>query len=314
MTPLSLTPEQAAPALAALRAVARADGALGPEERQMLELQARDLGFQGALRDLPILDLDALAAAIPEAEQRTALVQRLVMMAMLDGEVVQEEIEQTKQIARYLRVKEQAVRQMEEFLDGKLQLLAYDLVRRAPTEGRSSFTDLARAAGLKGMVRRAGKARSHVDDALAAPYRGLSAMPEGSLGRAIHAHFTDNGFPFPGQKDGVPAGLLFHELGHVLSGYGTDPDGEVLLGAFEAGYMGDDGFAAALRVLYTFHLGAQIDPNETASQGHFRFDTFQVAFRRGTAVHTDLRSWDPWPHMGKPLGEVRAALGVPDEG
>ena len=34
-------------------------------------------------------------------------------------------------------------------------------------------------------------------------------------------------------------------------------------------------------------------------------------FERGKALKCNLLSWDPWPHMGRPLDDVREELGIP---
>jgi hypothetical protein len=44
-------------------------------------------------------------------------------------------------------------------------------------------------------------------------------------------------------------------LGHVLSGYDTDPDGEIQQAAFQAGFVRKDGFMFLFFGIAQFHLG-----------------------------------------------------------
>ena len=41
----------------------------------------------------------------------------------------------------------------------------------------------------------------------------------------MYDHFRENDFKFPGELGGMP--LPFHDIGHVLAGYGTDPQSEI---------------------------------------------------------------------------------------
>lgn len=64
------------------------------------------------------------------------------------------------------------------------------------------------------------------DEGIAKRYRDLAKAPEGSLGRASVDFIDANGFSFPGEKGSPPETIALHDLTHVLSGYGTDPEGE----------------------------------------------------------------------------------------
>ena len=96
----------------------------------------------------------------------------------------------------------------------------------------------------------------------------------------------------------------------ALTGFSTDVAGEVQMAGFEAGYMGEDGFSVAALALFAFHLGVQI-PNIQAAKGGFDYPSFEQAWRLGLRMTVDLRRWDPWPHMARPLPELRAQLLTP---
>jgi uncharacterized tellurite resistance protein B-like protein len=306
MKPLELDRTQAPHALAALSAVALADGPLVAEEKELLSLHAEVLDIVDEA--IPELDLDALATALHDPAHRAALVQRLVMMAMLDGELDAAEIAKAREIAAHLGVDEPAIRQMEHFLAGRMTLLAVDIYRRSFIA--SKVKHIWRHEGMRGMATLAKQARGKADPELAARYLALGELPDGTLGKELVSHFRRNRFPLPGEDKSAPEALLFHDVGHVLTGYGTDPEGEVEIAGFEAGYMREDGFSITVFVLYLFHLGADINPAVTPVRGRFSLEAFRHAYRRGARVVCDLRYWDPTPHWARPVGEVCAELGI----
>jgi len=115
----------------------------------------------------------------------------------------------------------------------------------------------------------------------------------------------------PGERRGTPEILLFHDLGHALTGYLSDGPGEVQMAAFEAGYMrGDDAYSITLFTMYAFGLGAQIIPDFPTKAGDFSVPAFVEAYAEGERLDLDLRFWSPWPSMEKSVAEVREELGL----
>jgi ubiquinone biosynthesis protein Coq4 len=105
---------------------------------------------------------------------------------------------------------------------------------------------------------------------------------------------------------------VFHDLGHVLAGYGTDPEGEIQQAAFQSGFVRNDGFAFLFFGIVQFHLGVKLTPIADPEVGFFDVDKVMTALARGAACKIDLSDqWDFWPYMARPLDEVRAALGIP---
>ena len=39
-------------------------------------------------------------------------------------------------------------------------------------------------------------------------------------------------------------------------------------------------------------------------------EAFRKAFEAGKGMNVNLVTWDPWPHMERPLNDVRAELGL----
>tara|TARA_B100001750_G_C15449917_1_gene568342 strand:- start:79 stop:1014 length:936 start_codon:yes stop_codon:yes gene_type:complete len=309
MTSLELSPDQRPLALAALRAVGTggAGEALSVREQDLLAARAAELGHTGSLDALPAHDPVALARMLPEPERREALVRELVLMAMIDGEVDPAAVATARSTARALAVRQPAIHQLELFLRGRLRRLGFDLMRRSFLA--SQLKRVWREQGLRGIFRVMRQMRGKPDAKLAARYLALGDLPEGTLGRALFDHFRAAEFALPGEQGSAPETLLFHDLGHALTGYGTDPEGEVQMAGFEAGYMGgSDGFSVTLLGLYLFHLGADINPTAKPARGAFARAPFEAAAARGAGMGIDLRDWDPWPHMARPLSEVRADL------
>jgi hypothetical protein len=143
-------------------------------------------------------------------------------------------------------------------------------------------------------------------------YRALSACPPSSFGFALHRHFRNNGFAFPGERYGLPESMVFHDVGHVLSGYGVDPEGEIQQAAFQAGFRRSDGFLFLLFGVLQFHLGLRLSPPARGQRGMFDVKRVLRAAERGAACKVDLGSgFDPFAYADMPLEVMRARLGIP---
>jgi ubiquinone biosynthesis protein Coq4 len=150
------------------------------------------------------------------------------------------------------------------------------------------------------------------DPAVAARYHQLGLLPKGTLGHAFWQHYTQNHFPFPGEAGGIPERLVFHDFGHLLSGYDTSPAGEIQQGAFQAGFIREDGFAFLLFVILQFHWGIKITPVADPSQGLFDIPRVLQALQRGSACTVDLSDrWNFWEVVDLPLEEVRDRYHIP---
>jgi hypothetical protein len=306
MKPLRvLTTQGSSAVLRALFTVAIADGELDPRELRYLEMH-RDLAG-GRIDDLVPIMPEEVAASIQDPEARAGLIQRMVIMTMLDEKVDLAEIARLRAFASALGVDEPAICQMQAFQKGRIRLLAFDLVRRGfiGKQLRRVWAE----HGLRGVLAAANSMRGRADQAVAARHVSLGSLPPGTLGRGFFDHCRSNGYPLPGEEGGAPEMLLFHDLGHVLTGYGTDPSGEVQMAGFEAGYMGEDGFGVVLLALFLFHLGAEL-PRTGPARGKFDLDAFDAAFERGRSLAVDLRRWDVWPRMAETVESLRRELGL----
>ena len=146
---------------------------------------------------------------------------------------------------------------------------------------------------------------------LAARYRALEQYPAGSLGRAYWEYCRKNGFALPGEKDGAPEQILFHDCVHLLSGYGTAPEEEVQVACFSAGFQRRDPFTFILFVLLQFHMGIRMTPITEARTGFFDPEKTMIALQRGAAMNVDLNNgWDYWPAMGEQVEELRRRYNI----
>lgn len=301
-------PEVAPWMLRALKSLALADGTFDPRERRFLEVNRQLFGITEDLASIAAATPEEVAAAIVDDGLRRDLLKRLVVMSALDEQIHPGELALLRRYAIAFSVDEPAIDAMQRYASGRIRLLAIDLGRRAHRAARikAVWAD----DGVAGLWKIAKSVLGVGDRALADRYAALAAYPRESLGRAFHEHCLRNGFKLPGEKGAPPEMLVFHDLGHVLTGYSTEPEGEVEMGGFEAGYMGEEGFAVTLLVLLLFHLGADVAPGTSPTRGAFDVDRFAAAYRRGRALTVDLRSWDPWPFMDQPVGKVAEFLQI----
>lgn len=312
METLSLSPDHARLALGAMRAVARANGETAPHEQTLLDAAADALGVAPDDPRAEAPTPATLAAQITDAPTRERLVQALVIMALIDGAAEPVEVDAIARYADALGVDEPRVRNLRQLAAGRVHFMWMDLARRS--FARATFGDALREEGPRGVWKivapMVGLGR---DYELARRYIELGALPHGTLGRAYWEFITSNGFGFPGEPGAVAERGVWHDLSHVLSGYGTDPDGEVQVVSFIAGYRREDPFFWLFTIALQFHLGVRVSPYSPGGV-KWRFDPARVirAVRRGMALTRDLSvGWDYWPELARPLDEVRRALNVP---
>ncbi len=252
---------------------------------------------------------EAVAKALPGEAERRQLVRHLVLVALADARLDEAEIEQVEGFAATLGVREPAVATLRTFARGRVRALTMQLFRRSFV--MSMIKAIWRDEGLRGAWRVFKALVRLRDHAKAARYQALGQLPAGTLGRRLHDHCRAHDFAFPGERKGTPEILLFHDLGHALTGYGADGLGEVQMAGFEAGFMGnDDAYSITLFGMYAFSVGAQILPDFPTQAGDFRVRPFIAAYARGEQLDVDLRFWDPWPHMERPVSDVRRQLGM----
>lgn len=306
--------------LAALKTIASArDGQLAAGARRFLEAAQRLVLFTS-------YDVDALEPITPKAlaraldpkripiELRQQLVRAMCLVTVVDGPPDPRATALVRDFAEILDVEEPGLRPIARYAEGQRLLGWLDYHRRSHFRGIMSetleggiFASMRAIFGLRGFIE---------DRAIAARYVALGELPEGTLGRALFDHYRGHGYAFPGEKSGFPEAAVYHDVMHVLGGYGTDPVGELSVAAFCAGFRQKDPFYVALLPLLLFAADINVTPIEHDRVDHFFSqpgvaEAYFEALERGSRVKVDLSDhWDFWPLLDRPLAEVRRELGV----
>lgn len=312
MESLELTAEEVRAGLRMLVTIARADGELAEQEIALVEAAARALGSDERARSLDVLTPSEAAAALTAPRVRERALQAAMLVAMIDGHVRPPELDALQAFARALEVDEPRLANLQQLARGQVRRMWIDLARRS--FAKPIFEEAFAKRGLAGLAKIVlPMVGLGADPDLVRRYNDLGKLPEGTLGRAYWRFVVDNELGFPGEGPVAEDGV-WHDVSHVLAGYGTDPEGEVSVVSFIAGYRREDPFFWLFTIALQFHLGIKVSPYSPALHG--RFDPALVirALRRGMAMNRDLSvDYDPWPDMVRPLDEVRRDYGVPPE-
>lgn len=290
----------------ALRSVASASDGFSDGEWELLDTIARihDTALvPGALgRSTPA----NVAGIVSDPLRRKRVVQLAIVLALVEGEPSSETESAVRELASALDIDEPGLRALHDMAQRHSLLARFEMARRM-REGVRNIHD------FPGFMRTAlpflGIGSTHPETS--ARYRALAACPESSFGRALHQHFRDNGFAFPGERHGIPESMVFHDVGHVLSGYGVDPEGEMQQAAFQAGFRRTDGFLFVLFGVLQFHLGQRLTPGPKGQRGQFDVKRVMRAAERGAACKVDLGAgFDPFAYADMPLDVMRRRLGI----
>ena len=293
-----------------MKTVALADGALDDSELHLLASVQRIFGMTHEMEQLSPITPEDLALGFPDPQLRQQLVQGLIVMSLIDGKANAQETDLVEQFAQALEVSAPEVKDLRHVLKGEMFQLRLDLARRFWL--RDKVKDIWNAEGVRGIYKfMRGMIGKYEDPALAARYQVLEYYPAGSLGRTYWEYCRANGFALPGEKGGAAEPILFHDCAHVLSGYGTEPEGEVQVACFSAGFQRRDPWLFVFFVLLQFHVGIRMTPITKARTGFFDPAKALIAIRRGAAMNVDLNNgWDYWPVMGEQVEELRRRYNI----
>src|SRR6266496_2243190 len=226
-------------ALRALRDVVASNGTITAAERRFIEVIAELHGAKVDVDSLPSVAPGEVAEAITEPHQRKRIVQLATIAAMVEGDVTAAEAAAVKRLAAALKVDEASLKVLDELAAEHVLLTRFDMMRRIMGRVGSRAYQEEGLAGIRKMIAPFTGAE---DAGVAWRYKQLGLLPEGTLGREFWEHCTKNRFAVPGEKGGIPERLVFHDFGHVLAGYDTTPEGEIQQGAFQGGFVREDGF------------------------------------------------------------------------
>ncbi len=314
------SPELAEFGLRAMTMVARAaDHGLGRPQRALIDAAQRlvlhtELHVEAQAPITP----EELAVRFDDPAAARQLVQGMVIMGLADGPASRRQSELIARFAAALGVDEPAVEVIGHLAEGELLLFRLDFYRRSHLLDYMG-TQYRTQGGFLGVVKAVLGARGLLEDRdLAGRFHALGELPDDTLGAGFFRYYKDNGFAFPGEKGGFPAGAVFHDFGHVLAGYDSSPEGEMRIAAFQAGYRRhDNAFFTVLFAVLIHTAGVNVAPMDMPvllgriGEGDLAVEMI-TALTRGSAMNTDLGAdWDFWPLVGLPLEEVRERLGVP---
>lgn len=298
-------------ALSAFTNIMSAKGPLIPREREFITTLCREYDAAIDLDALPsVMPID-VAAMIEDPVSRRWVVQMAVLAAMVSGEVTPSQHRAVKELDRALDVREPSLHLLRYLSEGNERMARLALLPRLYPR---FYISAYRHGGLAYLRKTLGGFTNGYDDpAVAWRFRQLGLLPLGKVGRAFWEHFTRNRFKFPGEPGGLMSErMIFHDFGHILSGYATDAAGEIRQGAFQAGYARQDGFVFLLFILMQFHLGVRLTPVTKAQRGFFEPAGVLHALRRGAASQVDLSDcWNHWEAVELDIAEWRERCGVP---
>ena len=290
--------------LCAMRNVAVENDRFTSNERALIEGVARIHGSELTANDLYPITVEHVARIVTDPHRRKRAVQLAIVTALVEGQPSEATQARVQELASALEFDGAELAVLFKMTHGQGLMARFDMFRRFTgfIRGLDDFPGILKFAlpmlGLAG------------DPATAKKYRALALCAPGTLGRAFYDFIADNGFKLPGEPGGMP--LIFHDLGHVLAGYGTDPQGEIQQAAFQAGFVRDDGFTFLLFGILQFHVGMRITPIAKGYRGLFDVPLVLEALRRGAACKVDFtQGYDLFAHKDRLLEEVRTELGIP---
>lgn len=273
---------------------------------------------------------DELAAAVADEAARLDTLRMAAVMAIVDAVIDDAKLEAVLDFAAAFGIEPGFVRSFAAMKRNDLPALATAMVH----------ANVESIPGLPWIPDDPFKAFLPYGDApdpqLEARYQALAEKADGTLGRVFFEHYQRNGFSLPGAPTAVAAVWgTPHDCLHVLSGYDTSPQGEILVSTFNGGALSNDDDPFESNVLpsaITYHMGIELnkginvgDRERMASDPSWR-DNFEgnvhlgldpaklwVAWTRGREMTVDLFSgeWDFWSYVDASIDELRAEWHIP---
>lgn len=312
---VAANPSEAVAILGAMRAVGDSHGTstLSDGDRHAL-VAAANYGL--GLRDpvdpdaIEAVTPAALAAALGGTEVRDFATRFCAVMALVDGTIDDRKLEIVQSYATALGIQADYVTDLTETAHGHLKEALADMTRKNLLSVTGKVWNIDDASGW--LLPYEG---AQADPDLTARYNALGALAEGTLGRAFYQWYTGHGFAFPGTPTALNEAFATpHDSTHILSGYSTTPQGELLVSTFTAGMHPEEPMEGhILPVIYSWHLGVEINEVAGSFTGALDPEKFFVAWDRGEAVTGDFFApdWDFWATAPTPLAELRAQMTVP---
>jgi hypothetical protein len=315
MSLLVPTPEQALLGLRAMKTVVTAGRPLDDTRRALIDAtQKHVLGTTFDFDTIAQVSPEELAGVLVDPKLRDQVSRAVCLQVMIPDAPDPREVTMAERFVGALGGPEDALARMRLAYEHNTILLRLEAARssflldgaRRKLKDEGALRLLANLGEVLGV---------HENPTVAARYRALGELSDGTLGRALFSFYRERDFPFPGEKGGAPESIIAHDLTHVLTGYSTDLESEACVTAFQAGYRHEGPFAGLLFVLLNMQKGVQMTRLAPGAEHMFgepgMAERIVAAWKHGTLVSMDLvTEWNYWSEMERPLAEVRASLGV----
>ncbi|TAJ84777.1 hypothetical protein [Reyranella sp.] len=307
--------------LRAMKTMASVSGQLGPVQRAiMAAAQKVILKLDADIDALPPITPSELASGFPTSELREQFVNGMLVVALADGVPSREMVAKVEEFAEALGVETPAVTDLRRLAEHQMLIFKLDFLRRSQVADimKNQLAQKGPLSLAKSVLTMRGLME---DPALAARYRAWETLPSDTLGHSLISFYRKNGFSLPGERKGFPEAGLYHDLCHVLGDYGTDPEGEVQVAAFTAGFKETRPFYVVLFAVLIFSTGVNMRPSNedfttTGVLGKPGMaERMFAALERGAQVNLDLSDkWDYWAYAELPLAEARRQLNIVPKG
>ncbi len=297
-------------------------GAVGVDGH-LLPVQSETIRAVGAALGLGPLDPspepvgpDEAAAAITDEHRRHQLVQTMVVLSFMEHPPSDERLRSVRRYARAFGIHDRAVDVFGAYAHDHIKRMVFDIYRYLPfVEWERHFV------GDEGLGNVAREVLATFDKsespAVAAKFQALESCPAASLGRKVWEMYQRHGWPFPGERGGVPEATTVHDWVHVLVGYEPTAIGEIQVTALIAASSDEPkAFAPLVLALALYEAGAFKLPNVPQSEGGVMAQphaaaAFADSIRRGMALNTELlEGIDHWALADQPVLDLRQRFNV----
>ncbi len=297
--------------LRAVKTVLTCCAPLNPIEVRMLgAVQRHVLRRSFDLEALSVIEPGELARRVQRPAVRRQIVDGMIVSAFASGDAHEQQAALIEGFAAALGVERPATGELRRLIRRQAARLRFDVLRRMYIG--EQIATIWHDRGVRGILELLGGFKGWREQPeLAARYRALVDLPRGTLGREYYEHCRGVGFALPGERYAGPELMAIHDMAHVLGGYGTDPEGELQVAAFTAGFRREQSLHIMLFVLCQFDLGVAMVPVAEPELGLLDPEKFFAALLRGKAMTVDLfDGWDYWEVMGEEVEVLRERYGI----
>lgn len=264
-----------------------------------------DLHHDGAEQ----ISAEEFAKSFGDAAHAEQALQFLIIMPYTDVEASKHKVSMVDNFAKAMNIHPETIALLHEARDRHVMAMEFCIFRKLAPNMVKGDTMLAKFGTLSKNI-----GLRKYDQDVALKYERLGLLPEGTLGRAIWQFYRTRGFTFPGEghMNMNEDFILVHDVSHILGGYDTTVDGEIMTSALQGGFMKEHGWLFAVIGVLDFHLGldAYTGPSHVQT-GHLVPEKFAAALERGMNMTKDLSvDWDPWPLMGRTLADLRKEYNI----